>query len=99
MNPIASSASARGLLPTWPGAREKESDPDDGHGLLRPITRETTRSRWGSESTTGLGTGSRKGSILDEIDQNSHFGLIRRQEVRSLDDLEQVRDRRKQGER
>ncbi|KAF7592384.1 hypothetical protein BBP40_000302 [Aspergillus hancockii] len=88
MNPITSTASARGLLPTWPGAREKESDPDDGHGLLRPITRETG-SRWGSESTTGLGTGSRKGSILDEIDQNNHLGLIRRQEVRSLDDLEQ----------
>ncbi|KAE8158168.1 hypothetical protein BDV40DRAFT_28483 [Aspergillus tamarii] len=99
MNPIASSASARGLLPQWSGGREKESDPDDGLALLRPVTRETTRSRWGSESTTGLGTGSRKGSILDEIDRNNHLGLIRRQEVRSLDDLEQVRERRKQGER
>ncbi|KAE8355862.1 hypothetical protein BDV28DRAFT_162273 [Aspergillus coremiiformis] len=94
MNP-----SARGLLPTWSGTREKESDPDDGHGLLRPITRETTPSRWGSESTTGLGTGSRKGSIFDEIDQNNHLGLIRRQEIRSLDDLDQVRDKRRQGER
>ncbi|KAE8377533.1 hypothetical protein BDV26DRAFT_211870 [Aspergillus bertholletiae] len=99
MNPIASSASARGLLPPWSGGREKESDPDDGLTLLRPVTRETTRSRWGSESTTGLGTGSRKGSIFDGIDQNNHLGLIRRWEVRSLDDLGQVRYRRKQGER
>ncbi|KAB8205669.1 hypothetical protein BDV34DRAFT_99078 [Aspergillus parasiticus] len=99
MNPIASSASTRGLLPPWSGGREKESDPDDGLALLRPVTRETTRSRWGSESTTGLGTGSRKGSIFDDIDRNNHLGLIRRQEVRSLDDLEQVRYRRKQGER
>ncbi|OGM39998.1 hypothetical protein ABOM_011668 [Aspergillus bombycis] len=99
MNPIASSASARGLLPPWSGGREKESDPDDGLALLRPVTRETTRSRWGSESTTGLGTGSRKGSIFDEIDRNNHLGLIRRQEIRSLDDLDQVRNKRKQGER
>ncbi|KNG84039.1 hypothetical protein ANOM_008379 [Aspergillus nomiae NRRL 13137] len=99
MNPIASSTSARGLLSPWSGGREKESDPDDGLALLRPVTRETTRSRWGSESTTGLGTGSRKGSIFDEIDRNNHLGLIRRQEIRSLDDLEQVRDKRKQGER
>ncbi|KAF9889493.1 hypothetical protein FE257_007202 [Aspergillus nanangensis] len=53
MNPITSSTGARALLPTWSGGREKEEDTDDG--LLRPVTRETTRSRWGSDSTVGYG--------------------------------------------
>ncbi|KAL5364505.1 hypothetical protein BJX96DRAFT_157451 [Aspergillus floccosus] len=98
MNPIASSAggSAKALFPVWSSGREKDSDADNG--LLRPITRETTRSRWGSESTVGFGTGSRKGSLLEDMDVGTKLGLIRPQDIRSVDDLEQVRDRRKQGE-
>ncbi|KAJ5131674.1 hypothetical protein N7448_005832 [Penicillium atrosanguineum] len=90
MSHLASSASARGLLPTW--SREKEREGDDG--LLRPITRETTRSRWGSESTSR----SRKGSLLDAPEQHERLGPIRRQEIQSMDDLELVKKRRKQGE-
>jgi hypothetical protein len=96
MSHLASSASARGLLPTWSGGRDKERESDDG--LLRPITRETTRSPWGSDSTSGLGSGSRRGSLLDTPEQHERLGPIRRQEIQSMEDLEQVKKRRKQGE-
>ncbi|KAE8145794.1 hypothetical protein BDV25DRAFT_62253 [Aspergillus avenaceus] len=98
MSSIASSTYNRGLLPTWPEVREKEGTLDYGQGLLRPMIRETNRSGWGSESTTGLATGSRKGSILDGMDQTQNSGLIRRREIRSLNDLEQIKDRRQQAE-
>ncbi|KAJ5112078.1 hypothetical protein N7532_000123 [Penicillium argentinense] len=93
MSHLASSASARGLLPTWSG-RDKERDSDESHGLLRPMTRETTRSRWGSESTSR----SRRGSLLDVPEQHERLGPIRRQEIRSMEDLEAVKKRRKMGE-
>lgn len=96
MSHLASSASARGLLPTRSGGRDKDREGDDG--LLRPITRETTRTRWGSDSTSGLGTGSRKGSLLDTPEQHERLGPIRRQEIQSIDDLEKVKKRRRQGE-
>lgn len=80
-------------MPTWSGGRDKDRDGDDG--LLRPITRETTRSRWGSDST-GL-DGSRKGSLFDPPEQE-RLGPIRRQEIQSPEDLERVKKRRKQGE-
>lgn len=98
MSHLASSASARGLLPTWSGGRDKEREGSDD-GLLRPITRETTRSRWGSDSTSGgLSSGSRRGSLLDTPEQHERLGPIRRQEIQSMEDLEQVKKRRKQGE-
>ncbi|GKZ27397.1 hypothetical protein AbraIFM66951_005266 [Aspergillus brasiliensis] len=96
MNNLASSAGSRGLLPTWSGSKEKDNDADDG--LLRPITQETTWSRWSSDSTAALGNGSRKGSLLDVIDPSNKLGPIRRQEIRSMEDLEQVKSKRKQGE-
>ncbi|KAJ5772795.1 hypothetical protein N7457_007691 [Penicillium paradoxum] len=95
MSHLASSASARGLLPTWSGGRDKDRDGDDG--LLRPITRETTRSRWGSESTTGVSDG-RKESLFDTPEQHERLGPIRRHEILSMDDLERVKKRRKLGE-
>ncbi|KAL2809865.1 hypothetical protein BJX63DRAFT_340929 [Aspergillus granulosus] len=82
----------RGSLSTY---REQESDDD---GLLRPITRETTRSRWGSEST-GIGPASRRGSVLDGIDKDIRFGSIKRSEdIRSMDDLQRVRGQRNKAE-
>lgn len=95
MSHLASSASARGLLPTWSGGKDKDREGDDG--LLRPVTRETTRSRWGSESTTGLSE-RRNGSLLDSPDQNERLGPIQRHEILSMDDLEKVKKRRKLGE-
>ncbi|OQE40800.1 hypothetical protein PENCOP_c005G06860 [Penicillium coprophilum] len=95
MNHLTSSASARGLLPTWSGGKDKDREGDDG--LLRPTTRETTRSRWGSESTTGLSDG-RKGSLLDTPEQHERLAPIRRNEILSMDDLEKVKKRRKLGE-
>lgn len=96
MSHLASSASARGLLPTRSGGRDKERESDDG--LLRPITRETTRSRWGSDSTSGLGSDSGRGSLSDAVEQNERLGPIRLQEIQSMEDLELVKKRRKQGE-
>ncbi|KAJ5569314.1 hypothetical protein N7450_011800 [Penicillium hetheringtonii] len=85
------SAGARGF---WSRERDREDD-----GMLRPITRETTRSRWGSESTRGTGgTNSRRGSLLDVPGQHERLGPIRRQEIQSMEDLERVKRRRKQGE-
>ncbi|RAK74933.1 uncharacterized protein BO72DRAFT_383524 [Aspergillus fijiensis CBS 313.89] len=95
-NQSTTSTTARGLLPTWPGMRDKDNDEENG--LLRPITRRTTRSRWGSESTTGLTDGSRRESLLEGIDTNTKLGPVARQEIRSLEDLEQVKSRRKYGE-
>ena len=88
------SAGARGFLPTW--SREKDRDDD---GMLRPITRETSQSRWGSDSTRGTGgMNSRRGSLLDVPEQHERLGPIRRQEIQSMDDLERVKRRRNQGE-
>jgi hypothetical protein len=95
MSHLASSASARGLLPTWSGGKDKDREGDDG--LLRPVTRETTRGRWDSGSTTGLSDG-RNGSLLDTPEQHGRLGPIRRHEIMSMDDLEKVKKRRKLGE-
>ncbi|KAJ5186031.1 Cgr1 [Penicillium cf. griseofulvum] len=95
MSHLASSASARGLLPTWSGGKDKDREGDDE--LLKPVTRETTQSRWGSESTTGLSDG-RNGSLLDTPEQHERLAPIRRNEILSMDDLEKVRKRRKLGE-
>ncbi|CAG8885726.1 unnamed protein product [Penicillium egyptiacum] len=95
MSHLASSASARGLLPTWSGGKDKDRDGDDG--LLRPVTRETTRSRWGSESTTAMSDG-RKGNLLDSPGQHEQLAPIRRHEILSMNDLEKVKKRRKLGE-
>lgn len=95
MSHLASSASARGLLPGWSSRDNKEREGEDG--LLRPLSRETTnRSRWGSESTSG--ERSRRGSLLDNPEQNERLGPIQRREIRGMEDLERVRRRRKQGE-
>ncbi|KAL4887897.1 hypothetical protein BDV59DRAFT_206549 [Aspergillus ambiguus] len=84
------------MTPVKPRNPDRDKDPDP-NGLLRPITRETTRARWGSDSTVGVGSGSRQDSLVDDIDPTRR-GLIRPRDIRSVDDLEQVRDRRKQGE-
>lgn len=97
MNQIASSAGARGLFPTWSNASGKEKDRDTDDGLLRPVTRDTTPSRWGSDSTGRLGSGSRNGSFLEGIEQNDRLGPPRK-EIRSPEDLKQVKSRRKEGE-
>ncbi|KAI9370963.1 hypothetical protein BJX61DRAFT_56044 [Aspergillus egyptiacus] len=92
MHHISSRANQRGALSTY---REQDSDED---GLLRPITRETTRSRWGSDST-GLAVGGRRGSVLDGIDKDIPLGLSKRlDEIRSMDELQRVRDQRTKGE-
>ncbi|KAL4901021.1 hypothetical protein BDW74DRAFT_160590 [Aspergillus multicolor] len=92
MHNVSSRTGARGSLSTY---RKQDSEDD---GLLRPVTRETTRSRWGSEPT-GLGTGSRRGSVLDGIYKDTRLGSIKRpEEIHSMDDLQRVRDRRSRGE-
>ncbi|KAJ5248644.1 hypothetical protein N7468_000095 [Penicillium chermesinum] len=84
-----------GLLPTWSG-RDKDREGDDG--LLHPVSRETTRSRWGSDSTSGLDSRSRKGSLFDNPEQHERLGPIQRQHIQSMEDLGRVKNRRKQGE-
>ncbi|KAF7713406.1 Uncharacterized protein PECH_001586 [Penicillium ucsense] len=96
MTHFASSASARGLFPSWSGGRDKDRDTDQG--LLRPLTRETTRSRWGSESTGRLSSGSRRGSLLDVPEQYERLGPIQRRDLSSMADVERVKKRREQGE-
>ncbi|KAL5333599.1 hypothetical protein BJX70DRAFT_380474 [Aspergillus crustosus] len=92
MHQVSSRAVGRGPLSTY---REQDSEED---GLLRPITRETTRTRWGSDST-GFSAGSRKGSVFDEIDKDIRLISIKRsEEIRSVDDLQRVRDQRNRGE-
>ncbi|RJE26534.1 hypothetical protein PHISCL_01147 [Aspergillus sclerotialis] len=95
MSHTTSSGGARSLMPSWSGTREKDRDADDS--LLRPITHETSRSRYGSTSTGGFSSGSRKGSLLDTIELNERIGQARREPV-SVEELEQVKKRRKQGE-
>ncbi|PYH44788.1 uncharacterized protein BP01DRAFT_273282, partial [Aspergillus saccharolyticus JOP 1030-1] len=92
----STSTAGRGLLLTWSSMRDKEND--DGKGLLRPVTRRTTRSFCGSESFTGLNDESRRGGLPEGIDANTKLGPVARQEIRSAEDLEQVRGRRKYGE-
>lgn len=87
-----SSAGAKALLlPIWPG-REKHRDSVDG--LLKPVAPDMDQSRWNSMST-----GSRKGSLISESDLSARAGPFRKQEIRNMMELEQVKKRRKQGER
>lgn len=95
MSQIASSTGARALLPTWSGGKEKDRD-GNNDGLLRPFTRET---RWGSDLTNGLGSASRKSSLISASELSARAGPVRQQEIRSMEELEQVRRRRKQGEK
>ncbi|KAL2003312.1 hypothetical protein VTN02DRAFT_4325 [Thermoascus thermophilus] len=98
MNQIAASSGARSLFPTRSSAgkdKDKDKDRDADDGLLRPtMTRSTTRSRLGSESTSGPETGSRKGSLVDD----GALGLVKRREIRTMEDLERERERRQLGE-
>ncbi|KAL4789196.1 hypothetical protein BDV19DRAFT_383302 [Aspergillus venezuelensis] len=92
MQHACSKVGGRGSLSTY---REQDSEDD---GLLRPITSETNRSRWGSEST-GIGSGSRRGSLFDNLDKDVPMGSIKRpSEVNSMRELQQVRTRRSRGE-
>ncbi|GFF37611.1 hypothetical protein IFM58399_04952 [Aspergillus lentulus] len=95
MNRSVTPADARGSLPTWTGAQGL-GEADDK--LLKPTTRETTRSRWGSDSTTGLVSGNGKGTILDGKHNNQRTDFLIAHDVRSLNDLELVKSRRQQGE-
>lgn len=81
-------------MPTWSG-KERNRDADDS--LLRPITNETSRSRFASDSSAGLSTGSRKGSFVYAVEPTEKIGLVR-EEPRSMEDLEEVKKKRKQGE-
>ncbi|KAL4953025.1 hypothetical protein BDW69DRAFT_11578 [Aspergillus filifer] len=92
MQHASSKVGGRGSLSTY---REQDSEDD---GLLRPVTRETNRPRWGSESTK-IGSGSRRGSVFDNLDKDVRMGSIKRpSEVNSMRELQQVRTRRSRGE-
>jgi hypothetical protein len=95
MNRFVTPADVRSSLPIWTGAQGlSEGDKN----LLKPTTRETTRSRWGSDSTTGLGSGNGKGTSLDGKNNIQRTDSLTANDVRSLDDLELVKSRRQQGE-
>ncbi|GFF97548.1 hypothetical protein IFM53868_09174 [Aspergillus udagawae] len=95
MNRSVTPADARGSLPIWTGAQGLGEDDDK---LLKPMTRETTRSRWGSDSTTWLVSGNGKGTLLDGKHSNQRTDSLTAHDVRSLEDLELVKFRRQQGE-
>ncbi|KAL2216868.1 hypothetical protein M432DRAFT_519037, partial [Thermoascus aurantiacus ATCC 26904] len=95
MSSIAASSGARSLFPTRSSAaKDKDRDADDG--LLRPTL--TRSSRLGSGSTSGPGTGSRKGSLVDGSQLGMPLGLVKRREIRTMEDLQRERERRKLGE-
>lgn len=87
--------STRTVAPSWPGLRDEDRDGEDT--LLRPITHETSRSQWASESS-GLSTGSRNDSVVDTVEPSESMRMVRQQEPRSTEDLEEAKRRRKQGE-
>lgn len=91
MSHTTSSDRTRSLMPSWSGSKERDRDTDDS--LLRPTTLETSRSRYGSASSSG----SRKGSLLDTIEGSDKIARARREPV-SMEELEQVKKRRRQGE-
>lgn len=68
------------------------------HKLLKPTTRETARSRWGSDFTVDWVSGNGKGTILDERHNNQRTNFLMANDVRSLSDLELVKSRRQPGE-
>ncbi|PKX90245.1 uncharacterized protein P174DRAFT_515381 [Aspergillus novofumigatus IBT 16806] len=95
MNRSVTPADAKGSLPMWTG-EQGLCEADDK--LLKPRTRETIRSRWGSDSTTGLVFGNGKGTLLDGKHNNQRTDFLMAHDVRSLNDLELVKSRRQQGE-
>lgn len=97
MNQLASAGGARSLLPSKTFGREKDKDGDNG--LLKPsTTNESSRSQWSSRPSSVLSTGSRKGSFVEENDLNERLGLIRRKEVKTMEDLEKERQKRERAE-
>ncbi|KAL1965307.1 hypothetical protein VTN77DRAFT_5909 [Rasamsonia byssochlamydoides] len=100
MNQLASAGGARSLLPSKTFGREKDREGDSG--LLKPLkpssTHESARSQWSSRPSSVLSTGSRKGSLVEENDLNEKLGLIRRKEIKTMEDLEKERQKREKGE-
>lgn len=96
MSSIATSSAAKNSLSARSGTQERDHAGDDG--LLHPKPRETIRSHWGSDSTIGLETASRKDGLFDALDPSQKLVLPKQHEPRSAEDLKQMRSRRKQGE-
>ncbi|OJJ43695.1 hypothetical protein ASPZODRAFT_28333 [Penicilliopsis zonata CBS 506.65] len=90
------SSSSRGFLPTRPDSKIK--DHDEYNALLRPGTRDTIRSRFGSVSTSRTGSRHRKNSVWNDIELSENSSPARRSEPLSKSDLKQVKKSRIQGE-
>lgn len=95
MNQLASAGGA--LLPSKTFGREKDKEGDSG--LLKPsATNESSRSQWSSRPSSVLSTGSRRGSFVEDNDLNERLGLIRRKEIKRMEDLEKERQKREKAE-
>jgi hypothetical protein len=104
MNQIASAGGARNLLPSRTFNRGQEKDGDNGAGdggLLKPTNaHESSRSPLNSRSASVHNSGSRKGSLVvdDNNDQNTKLSLIKRKEIKTIEDLEKEKRKREKGE-
>ena len=95
MSHLATSAGAKSLLSSRSAGKEKDRDAEDR--LLRPGTNEMTESRYIIESPGGLGN-SKKSTLVSDGELNLRTVPVRQRGVRSVQDLEQVKRMRKQGE-
>lgn len=99
MNQIASAGgSARNLLPSR-SFKGHEKD-QDGDRLLKPTrTHESSKSPLSSRSTSAHNTSRNASLTVDETnDLDSPLSLLRRKEIKTMDDLEKERRKREAGE-
>jgi hypothetical protein len=98
MNQIASAGGARNLLPSRT-LRGHEKD-HDGDRLLKPTrTHESSKSPLSSRSTSAHNASRTTSLAVDDNNEpNSKLNLVRRNEIKNMDDLKKEKRKREAGE-
>ncbi|KAH8689203.1 hypothetical protein BGW36DRAFT_275902, partial [Talaromyces proteolyticus] len=102
VNQIASAGGARNLLPTrsFHKAGDRDREAADGNLLKPSLTHDSSRSLQSSRSTSAhnADADSRKGSLSLASDLNRKLGWTTLRDIKTMDDLEEVRRTREKGE-
>lgn len=100
VNQIASAGGARNLLPSRTFHRgDNKEKPDADDNLLKPAaTLDSSRSAQSSRSTSAHNVESRQSSLAATVDLSKKLALANLREVKTMEDLEEVKRRREKGE-
>lgn len=99
VNQIASAGGARNLLPSRTFHRgDKDKDAGDDNLLKPAATVDSSRSAQSSRSTSTHNAESRQGSLTASVDLSKKLALANLREVKTMEDLDEVKRRREKGE-